>query len=125
MRFPAAALGCCPRAGVEARAGLEACAGAGPRAGMCPPPTAAGGPPPRGAPPRPFSCAKATTQIRTDSPIIFFTLTSWRYLAREISLHVLFHQAELPDLRPAKAGVAGQGADPAAGPSHASSTLAR
>src|ERR1017187_2161729 len=84
-----------------------------------------GRPPPRGAPPRPFSCAKATTQIRTDSPIIFFTLTSLRYLAREISLHVLFHQAELPDLRPAKAGVAGQGADPAARPSHATSTLAR
>jgi|GEM_PF-7027413 len=92
MRFPAAALGCCPRAGVESRAGLEAGAGAGPRAGTCPPPTAAGRPPPRGSPPRPLSCAKAATQIRTDSPIIFFTSTS---LAKSRPLNLLHAMRQL------------------------------
>src|ERR1035437_4827436 len=92
MRFPAAALGCCPRAGVESRAGLEAGAGAGPRAGTCPPPTAAGRPPPRGSPPRPLSCAKAATQIRTDTPIIFFTSTS---LAKSRPLNLLHAMRQL------------------------------
>src|ERR1035438_550014 len=36
-------------------------------------PIAAGRPPPCGCPPRPFSCAKLAKQMRTDSPIIFFT----------------------------------------------------
>src|ERR1035441_6900223 len=74
MRFSCTAAGCCPRAGAEARGALAAGAGAGPRAGTCPPPTAAGRPPPCWSPPRPFSCANAATQIRTDSTIIVFNV---------------------------------------------------
>src|ERR1035441_8378972 len=84
MRFSGTAWGC-PRAGSGARGALEAGAGAGPRAGTCPPPTAAGLPPPCCSPPRPFSCAKAATQIRTDSAMIVFNVNlPWRNLAREL-----------------------------------------
>jgi len=49
-------------------------------------------PPPRGSPPRPLSCAKAATQIRTDSPIISFTST---YLAKSRPLNLLHAMRQL------------------------------
>src|ERR1039457_6504435 len=46
-------------------------------------------PPPRGASLRPLSCAKANTQIRTDSPIIFFIETS-SAISRQLLLVISF-----------------------------------